>query len=167
MCETYPPTLGVPASVSDEALIQASQFRSKGRMPVRPSPTSACTYNSVVGSDTIDLPLSLVIYCTCIYNMCVCLVMKPTPPQTAASQTQKPFMFLQVLSWLHPVTHASITRSSQPLVGASRKRSKEDEDYLSAIFKVSGSCEVSEVSNRAQFGILILIHPMNCQTATE
>lgn len=40
------------------------------------------------------------------------------------------------MSWLHPVTHASITRSSQPLVGASRKRSKEDEDYLGAILKV-------------------------------
>ena len=46
---------------------------------------------------------------------------------------------IQVLSWLHPVTHASITRSSQPLVGASRKRSKEDEDYLSAILKVRSS----------------------------
>ena len=45
-------------------------------------------------------------------------------------------LFSQVLSWLHPVTHASITRSSQPLVGAARKRSKEDEDYLAAILKV-------------------------------
>jgi hypothetical protein len=34
MCETYPPFLGVPTTVSDEALVQASQFRSKGRMPV-------------------------------------------------------------------------------------------------------------------------------------
>ncbi|CAI8029274.1 Myotubularin-related protein 2, partial [Geodia barretti] len=75
MCETYPTILGVPASVNDETLVLASQFRSKGRMPV--------------------------------------------------------------LSWLHPVTHASITRSSQPLVGASRKRSKEDEDYLSAILKAN------------------------------
>lgn len=75
MCETYPTLLGVPAAVSDEGLIQASQFRSKGRLPV--------------------------------------------------------------LSWLHPVTHASITRSSQPLVGAARKRSKEDEDYLAAILKAN------------------------------
>ena len=28
------------------------------------------------------------------------------------------------------MTHASITRSSQPLVGPSRKRSKEDETYV-------------------------------------
>ena len=34
MCETYPTLLGVPAAVSDEGLIQASQFRSKGRLPV-------------------------------------------------------------------------------------------------------------------------------------
>lgn len=36
----------------------------------------------------------------------------------------------QALSWLHPVTHASITRSSQPLVGPGKKRSKEDEGYI-------------------------------------
>ena len=35
MCETYPPIMGVPAAVSDEGLVLASQFRSKGRMPVR------------------------------------------------------------------------------------------------------------------------------------
>ena len=34
MCETYPTILGVPASVNDDTLILASQFRSKGRMPV-------------------------------------------------------------------------------------------------------------------------------------
>ena len=34
MCETYPTILGVPASVNDETLVLASQFRSKGRMPV-------------------------------------------------------------------------------------------------------------------------------------
>ena len=43
----------------------------------------------------------------------------------------------QVLSWLHPVTHASITRSSQPLVGPSKKRSKEDEAYIQAIHKAN------------------------------
>ena len=45
--------------------------------------------------------------------------------------------FSQVLSWLHPVTHASITRSSQPLVGPSKKRSKEDEAYIQAIHKAN------------------------------
>lgn len=40
---------------------------------------------------------------------------------------------IPVLSWLHPVTHASITRSSQPLLGTSRRRSKEDEAYLQTI----------------------------------
>lgn len=44
---------------------------------------------------------------------------------------------LPVLSWLHPVTHASITRSSQPLVGPGHKRSKEDETYIQTIFKAN------------------------------
>ena len=39
----------------------------------------------------------------------------------------------QILSWLHPVTHAAITRSSQPLVGLSTKKSKEDEALIQAI----------------------------------
>lgn len=34
MCETYPKVLGVPAAINDENLVAASQFRSKGRMPV-------------------------------------------------------------------------------------------------------------------------------------
>ena len=43
----------------------------------------------------------------------------------------------QVLSWLHPVTHASITRCSQPLVGTRGKRSLEDEAYIQAILKAN------------------------------
>ena len=43
------------------------------------------------------------------------------------------------------MTHASISRSSQPLVGASRKRSKEDEDYLNAIFKVDTNIVVCDI----------------------
>lgn len=42
-------------------------------------------------------------------------------------------LFLQVLSWIHPESQATITRSSQPMVGVSGKRSKEDEKYLQAI----------------------------------
>ena len=43
MCETYPPILGVPASVNDETLVLASQFRSKGRMPVSVGYPYVCT----------------------------------------------------------------------------------------------------------------------------
>ena len=43
------------------------------------------------------------------------------------------FFSPQILSWLHPVTHAAITRSSQPLVGLSTKKSREDEALIQAI----------------------------------
>lgn len=42
-------------------------------------------------------------------------------------------LFLKVLSWIHPESQATITRCSQPMVGVSGKRSKEDEKYLQAI----------------------------------
>ncbi|XP_053526195.1 myotubularin-related protein 1 isoform X10 [Artibeus jamaicensis] len=38
-----------------------------------------------------------------------------------------------VLSWIHPESQATITRCSQPLVGPSDKRCKEDEKYLQTI----------------------------------
>ncbi|KAL1138901.1 hypothetical protein AAG570_008963 [Ranatra chinensis] len=37
---------------------------------------------------------------------------------------------LPVLSWIHPEGQATITRCSQPLVGVSGKKSKEDEKYV-------------------------------------
>lgn len=40
---------------------------------------------------------------------------------------------IPVLSWIHPESQATITRSSQPLVGISGKRSRDDERYLQMI----------------------------------
>ncbi|KAI0219617.1 Myotubularin-related protein 2 [Lamellibrachia satsuma] len=40
---------------------------------------------------------------------------------------------LPVLSWIHPESQATITRSSQPLVGVAGKRSKDDERYIQMI----------------------------------
>ena len=40
---------------------------------------------------------------------------------------------LQVLSWIHPKSQATITRSSQPLVGVAGKRNKDDESYIQMI----------------------------------
>ncbi|XP_056155965.1 myotubularin-related protein 1a isoform X1 [Lampris incognitus] len=40
---------------------------------------------------------------------------------------------LPVLSWIHPDTHATIVRSSQPLVGPSDRRCREDERFLQMI----------------------------------
>lgn len=42
-------------------------------------------------------------------------------------------IFLKVLSWIHPESQATITRCSQPLVGVSSKRNKEDERYIQMI----------------------------------
>jgi hypothetical protein len=44
---------------------------------------------------------------------------------------------LPALSWLHPVSHASITRCSQPLVGTMNRRSKEDEQFIQDILKAN------------------------------
>ncbi|XP_062909895.1 myotubularin-related protein 2 isoform X5 [Mobula hypostoma] len=40
---------------------------------------------------------------------------------------------LPVISWIHPESQATITRCSQPLVGMSGKRSKDDEKFLQII----------------------------------
>ncbi|XP_060526601.1 myotubularin-related protein 2 [Cylas formicarius] len=40
---------------------------------------------------------------------------------------------LPVLSWIHPESQATITRCSQPLVGVSGKRCREDEHYIQLI----------------------------------
>lgn len=43
------------------------------------------------------------------------------------------------LSWLHPVTHASITRCSQPLIGPQGKKCQEDEALFEAILKTNNA----------------------------
>jgi myotubularin-related protein 1/2 len=40
---------------------------------------------------------------------------------------------IPVLSWIHSESQATITRCSQPLVGVSGKRSREDERYIQLI----------------------------------
>ena len=40
---------------------------------------------------------------------------------------------IPVLSWLHPESQASLTRCSQPMVGVSGRRSREDERYVQMI----------------------------------
>ncbi|KAF1810884.1 phosphatases II [Eremomyces bilateralis CBS 781.70] len=44
---------------------------------------------------------------------------------------------IPVLSYLHPINHCTITRSSQPLVGVRNHRSVQDERLLAAIFATS------------------------------
>lgn len=40
---------------------------------------------------------------------------------------------IPALSWMHPVSLATITRCSQPLVGVSSNRSRADEKYVKSI----------------------------------
>lgn len=44
---------------------------------------------------------------------------------------------LPVLSWIHPISLATITRCSQPLVGLSGKRNNEDENYITLIMEAN------------------------------
>ncbi|XP_054989429.1 myotubularin-related protein 2 isoform X1 [Sorex araneus] len=69
---------------------------------------------------------------------------------------------IPVLSWIHPESQATITRCSQPLVGVSGKRSKDDEKYLQAImdsnaqshkiFIFDARPSVNAVANKAKGG---------------
>ena len=43
------------------------------------------------------------------------------------------FFFIKLLSWIHPESQATITRCSQPQIGVTGKRSRDDERYLQII----------------------------------
>ncbi|NXW45837.1 MTM1 protein, partial [Nyctiprogne leucopyga] len=69
---------------------------------------------------------------------------------------------IPVLSWIHPETQAVIMRCSQPLVGMSGKRNKDDERYLDIIREANGQISkltiydarpnVNAVANKATGG---------------
>ncbi|ELU08223.1 hypothetical protein CAPTEDRAFT_154749 [Capitella teleta] len=69
---------------------------------------------------------------------------------------------LPALSWIHPESQASITRSSQPLVGVAGKRNKEDEKYIQLImdanaqshklFIMDARPSVNAIANKAKGG---------------
>ncbi|GAB6027302.1 Myotubularin- protein 2 [Chamberlinius hualienensis] len=69
---------------------------------------------------------------------------------------------LPVLSWIHPESFAAITRCSQPLVGVSGKRSKDDECYIqlimdcnphsSKMYIMDARPSVNAVANKAKGG---------------
>ena len=69
---------------------------------------------------------------------------------------------LPVLSWHHPETQASITRCSQPTVGVSGKRSREDERYIQMIMDANAQShriyimdarpQTNAVANKARGG---------------
>ncbi|XP_077682281.1 myotubularin isoform X2 [Eretmochelys imbricata] len=69
---------------------------------------------------------------------------------------------IPVLSWIHPENQAVVMRSSQPLVGMSGKRNKDDERYLDIIRDANGQISkltiydarpsVNAVANKATGG---------------
>ncbi|KAK6480473.1 myotubularin isoform X1 [Huso huso] len=69
---------------------------------------------------------------------------------------------IPVVSWIHPVNQAVIMRCSQPLVGMSGKRNKDDERYLDIIREANGQTakltiydarpNVNAVANKATGG---------------
>ncbi|GFO25659.1 myotubularin [Plakobranchus ocellatus] len=69
---------------------------------------------------------------------------------------------LPVLSWIHPESQATITRSSQPLVGMTSKTSKDDERYVQLIMETNAQSHklyimdarpsVNAVANKARGG---------------
>ncbi|XP_043101080.1 myotubularin isoform X1 [Puntigrus tetrazona] len=68
---------------------------------------------------------------------------------------------IPVLSWFHKENHAVISRCSQPLVGMSGKRNKDDERYLDVIREANGTTKltiydarpnVNAVANKATGG---------------
>lgn len=58
---------------------------------------------------------------------------------------------IPVLTYLHPINNCTITRSSQPFVGITRKRSIQDEHLVSACF--SASTDFSDPTNPSGFTI--------------
>lgn len=69
---------------------------------------------------------------------------------------------IPVLSWMHPETLATITRCSQPLVGVSAKRNKDDERYIQTIMDANAQASkiyildarpnVNAMANKARGG---------------
>lgn len=67
-----------------------------------------------------------------------------------------------VLSWIHPDSQATITRSSQPMVGVTKKRNPHDEQYIQMIMEANAQSHklfimdarptVNAVANRARGG---------------
>ncbi|CAL1545949.1 unnamed protein product [Lymnaea stagnalis] len=89
------------------------------------------------------------------------------PKQASDSDLQKVAEFrsrqrIPVLSWIHPESQASITRSSQPLVGMTSKTSKDDERYIQMIMDTNAQSHklyimdarpsVNAVANKARGG---------------
>lgn len=59
----------------------------------------------------------------------------------------------QVLSWIHPESQATIVRCSQPLVGPSDRRCKEDERYLQTIMDANAQSDKLTIFDARQSSV--------------
>lgn len=64
-------------------------------------------------------------------------------------------VFLQVLSWIHPESQATIVRSSQPLVGPSDRRCKEDERFLQIIMDANAQSHKLTIFDARQSSVAV------------
>lgn len=62
---------------------------------------------------------------------------------------------LQVLSWIHPESQATIVRCSQPLVGPSDRRCKEDERFLQIIMDANAQSHKLTIFDARQSSVAI------------
>ena len=64
-------------------------------------------------------------------------------------------LFLQVLSWIHPESQATIVRCSQPLVGPSDRRCKEDERFLQIIMDANAQSHKLTIFDARQSSVAV------------
>lgn len=61
----------------------------------------------------------------------------------------------QVLSWIHPESQATIVRCSQPLVGPSDRRCKEDEHFLQIIMDANAQSHKLTIFDARQSSVAV------------
>lgn len=129
LCDTYPTVLAVPFKSKEDDLRRVAAFRSRGRIPVRSSflINGICLHHrSLVFTSQYVLKMHA-------HELCPRLAMQTLPRYFFHLTWNCLWFLVQVLSWIHRENQAVIVRCSQPLVGMSGKRNKDDERYLDLI----------------------------------
>lgn len=77
------------------------------------------------------------------------------------------FLNLQVLSWIHPETQATIVRCSQPLVGPTDRRCKEDERFLQIVMDANAQSHKLTIFDARQSSVAVTNKVEHSHTETE
>ncbi|MGH0136053.1 UNVERIFIED_CONTAM: hypothetical protein FKN15_030993 [Acipenser sinensis] len=163
LCDTYPTVLMVPFKATDEDLRKVSAFRSRNRIPVvswihpvNQAVIMRCSQPLVgmSGKRNKDDERYLDTIREANGQTAKLTIYDARPNVNAVAN--------KVVSWIHPVNQAVIMRCSQPLVGMSGKRNKDDERYLDTIREANGQTakltiydarpNVNAVANKATGG---------------